>query len=527
MSTYSPINTVLLINPPGRVYVHPDGTPSSRKHCLAPIGLAYLAASVRVNGYKVHVVDMLAEGYAQETFDPETRFLSFGLSNEDLLAKIADIKPDLIGISVMFSQKIQTSFEICAAIKQNYPDMPIVLGGPHPSGAPIETMENLDVDFVMAREADESFPQLLHYLNGRVPRDEVSNLYYRDDGKTKNTSPEAKAVAKGSEWEHYYKKDAGIPVDLDGLPFPAWDLFPMEAYWNTDVRLAGADVVRKKYGMMVATRGCPYTCSYCAAPLISGYRAFRMRTFDSVVHEIQWLIDEYGIEEIFFNDDNFFASTERAKKLIIRLGSEFPNLLFSNPGGTEINKLDNELIDIMADNNFYRINLAVESGDQELQNAMIDKKVKLHRIPQLVDYAKSKGIEVRAMYMIGFPGETRAQMQKTIDIAMTLEVDDFYISIVTPVRGTVLFDECVEKNLLIDGYDQNNIAFSTAKLKLPDTTPEELEQIRRDVWKEAFEKRRKQQTRNVKGSEKVFTNTQEYETAGYTSLEKIAQMSGS
>lgn len=509
----------------------PDGTPSSRKQAFPPIGLAYLAATVRREGYEVHIIDMLVEEYGSETFETETRFLRYGMSTDKLLARMDDIKPDVVGVSIMFSQKLPVAFEICASIKQRYPDLPIVLGGPHPSGAPLETMQNNNIDFVMAREADESFPQLLNHLNDQIPRNEVPNLYYRDGGEIKNTCPTGKAVAKGAEWEHYLKKDAGIPVDLDGLPYPAWDLLPMDAYYETDVRLAGADVVRKRYGMMVATRGCPYTCSYCAAPLMSGFRAFRFRDVECVVQEIRWLIDEFGVEEIMFNDDNFFASRAKAKVLIKRLGAEFPDLLFSNPGGTEVNKVDRELIDIMAANNFYRINFAIETGDQELQNALIDKKVKLHRVPDLIEYSRASGIETRAMYMIGFPGETRAQMQKTVDIAKTLDVDDFYISIVTPVRGTELFDQVVNDDLLLEEYDYNDIAFSSGKLKLPDTTPEELEKIRRDVWKEAFEKRRSKVDRlaktldnKIQVRDKKFSDVNEYETVGYVTLDSIPKL---
>ncbi|MCC7213139.1 MAG: radical SAM protein, partial [Candidatus Brocadia sp.] len=241
-------------------------------------------------------------------------------------------------------------------------------------------------------------------------------------------------------WSYYTLKNAGIPDDLDKLPFPAWNIFPLEDYWNSDVRIGGGDVVRERHAVMISTRGCPHACYFCTSPLMSGYRGYRMRKNEEVLREIRWLVSQYGVGEIAFLDDNFFVSKPRVKRLLKMIAKEFPDIYFHVPGGTEVNALDHEMVDLMAEANFYKVQIAIEAADQGVQNSLIDKKVKVDQVPETIDYLKSRGIETRALFMIGFPGETRAQIQKTIDLAKSLDVDDFYISIVTPLPGTPVYD---------------------------------------------------------------------------------------
>jgi len=481
--------------------------------------LAYLAANLLQNGYEVQVMDILAEGYKNEIF--KNHSIIYGLSTEDILARIEKAKPDIIGISVLFSFLIMEVFELCKTIKEHFPDIPIVLGGQHPSGAPEDVMKCEYVDFVIVAEADQSIVLFLESLNGRLSRYEVPNLYYREHGEIKNTLSRRTPVTKGMGWSYYNLKNAGIPSKVDDLPFPAWDIFPLEDYWNSDVRIGGGDVVRKRHAVMISTRGCPHACYFCTSPLMSGYRGYRMRKNGEVIREIRWLVSQYGVEEIAFLDDNFFVSKPRVKRLLKMIAAEFPSIYFHVPGGTEVNALDHEMIDLLAEANFYKIQIAVEAADQSVQNSLIDKKVKVDRVPETIDYLKSKGIETRALFMIGFPGETREQIQKTIDLAKSIDVDDFYISIVTPLPGTPVYDECIEKGLFVDGFDVNKHRYSSAKIKLPDTTPDELEQIRRDVWQEVFNEKRKKMKSIAGDRLRQFTDISEYERAGFTSLDNI------
>jgi len=506
---------VLFINPPGKVRILDNGKPAHRKHCTPSLSLAYLTTSLLENDYEVEIVDMIAEGYDNEKI--VDGYVIYGLDNEELLERIEKFKPDIIGISFMFTFTVSVVKDICNSIKKNF-DIPIILGGYHASGAPVDCLKDKNVDYVMAGESDFTILEFMEFLDSKREIDEVQNLYYRKDNEIIHTSRNKKSVKTGKQWAQYRAKEYGIPTKLDELKRPAWHKFPMECYWNTDVRVGGGDAVRKKYGVLLSSRGCPHTCFYCTSPLVSGYKGYRRRSNENILAEIRWLVDEYDIEEFGFLDDNFFVDKKEVKKLLKLIAIEFPNIMFTVPGGTEVNKLDYEMVDLLAEANFYKALVAVEAADQTIQDNMIDKQVDISHAMKMSKYMQEKGIEVRGQFMIGFPGETKEQIKKTTDMARNSFFDDFYISIVTPMPGTQFYDDCIDNDLLIDDFDLENIQFSKSNIKLPDTTPEELEAIRRDVWHEEFEKKRQKMKVDKQERHSRHENTEEYEEIGFKSL---------
>ncbi len=514
MNQQARIRKVLLINPPGKCHLREDGSLGERKHCVPPLGLAYIAANLLKHEFEVEVLDILAEGYHQHLF--EDPFITYGLTIEQTLERVRKAKPDLIGISVLFSNRAKESLEIALVLKREFPEVPIVMGGQHPSGVPLEVMKHPEVDFVMIGEADTSFTQLAYALNGEGPLEGVPGLYYRKDGEVATTTSRDKAVVAGEGWNYFYLKDFPSPKSLGDLAFPAWHLFPMDAYWHSEVRVGGGDIMRERFAVMMSTRGCPHTCEFCTSPLLSGYKGYRMRTNEDVVKEIHWLRERFGIEEIMFLDDNFFVSKPRVKRLLKVLAEEFPSMVFSVPAGTEVNALDFEVIDLCAKANFHKLTLAIEAGDPDVQQARVDKNVKLDRLPEIVSYIRSKDIRTQGLFMIGFPDETRAQIDRTVNLALTVDVDDFYISVCTPLPGTPLYDECLRRGLLHEDFDVNDLRYSVANIKLPDTTREELEGIRRNVWlKYRHNQTSKLQSAIVKRPYREFRTTDAYEYAGF------------
>ena len=515
-------NKMMLLFPPGKVYVYPDGSPGARKHCSIPIGIAYLAANLRKYGYEACILDILVEGYSHEVY--KEPFIVYGLPTEDVIARIRIEKPDIIGFSLMFSMLAEEAYAICAAIKEAFPDLPIVMGGQHASGAPFDVMKRESINYILHGEADNTIVHLMDALNGLRPMDSVRGLYYRHpNGRIADTMSVAKAAVEGKGWNYYDRRESPVPSDLDGLPYPAFDLMNMNAYWGAAVRTGGGDAIGERFGVMLASRGCPHVCTFCTSPLQSGYRFYRKREIKSVLDEIRWQVETFGVSEIQFVEDNFFVSKKYVKDLMRALAKEFPDIVFWNTSGVDVNALDKEMIDLMVDANFHRALLAIEAGDPKVQAERVDKKVKLERLPDLVEYMKDRGIDLKALYMIGFPGETRAQIQRTVDFALNLGILDFNLSIVSPLPGTPLYDECLEKGLFIEGTTLSNICFGKSVIKLPDTTPEELEDIRRLVWRQAFEKRiviEEQERARLKAGIDTdvmhrYRSVGEYETLGF------------
>ncbi|MBI5921852.1 MAG: cobalamin B12-binding domain-containing protein [Betaproteobacteria bacterium] len=516
------INQVMLIFPPGKVYIYPDGSAASRKHCSPPIGIAYLAANLLRHGYQACCLDMTLEMYEREVY--HSNCIRYGMQAGELIERIRQEQPDVIGISVLFSMFGQDVLDLCVAVKAAFPDKIILLGGQHCTGAPFEMMNCPAVDYVLLGEADTTIIQLMQALNGERSLDSVTALIYRrPDGSAVSTMVSVKPMHEGQGWNYYKMKESGVPHDLDELPYPAWHLFNMEGYWQKSVRMGGADAMTERYGVMFTSRGCPHICGFCTSPLSGSYRGYRTREIESVTKEIRWLRDTYGVREIQFVEDNLFVHRKRAKQLLRVLGQEFPDMVFWNTGGVEANALDFEMINLMAEANFRRVILAVEAGDEVVQKNSVDKHVNLDRLPENVRHMQEKGIDIKALYMIGFPHETRAQIDKTVALAKSLGVLDFALSIVTPLPGTPLWDQCQSEGLFLEDISVNDINFGKASIRLPDTTPEELEGIRRTVWLEAFQKRqalaKKKQDALGKGAELDRTH-EEYQ--GFRSIRTMA-----
>ena len=216
---------VLLVNPPGVVYLFPDGRPAHRKHCAPTLGLAYLAASLLKNGFEVEVLDILAEGYSHEEVRKEQNVLVYGLPTQEVIERVKKANPDLIGMSVLFSSAAPEAHRISKALKDAFPGLPIVWGGQHPTGAPFEVMKDPHIDYVLLGESDLSFVALLHALNGKMPLPAVTGLVYRDGNDVKSTLAGVTPMFEGKGFNYYLAKDYGIPMKLDELPRPAWSLF--------------------------------------------------------------------------------------------------------------------------------------------------------------------------------------------------------------------------------------------------------------------------------------------------------------
>ncbi len=171
------------------------------------------------------------------------------------------------------------------------------------------------------------------------------------------------------------------------------------------------------------------------------------------------------------------------------------------PAGTEVNALDEEVIDLMAEAGFSKIFLAVESADEAIQAAHVDKKVKLDRLPPLVARLRGHGITVEGAFMVGFPGETKEQMDRTFDAATTYDFDRIAFSIVNPLPGTRLYDECVAEGLLHDDFDPEDVRYSNENIRMADTERGYIAKRRRQVWRDYMAERidvERMESRNIR-----------------------------
>lgn len=454
------IKKFLLINPYGKITVTKEGS-RERKLAVPPLGLAYLAAQLLKNNYEVEVLDIMLEGYENEIIQNENSII-YGLSFEDCKKRIKEINPDAVGVSCLFSNRAEEVLKICEIVKEVSPDIHVFLGGQHPSGMP-GLILNKSIDYLLIGESDHTLIDLLNKINNNEDLKEVEGLVLEENDTIIRTQK-----------KNYPR--------VEDLPYPAWHLFNLEKYWNigmSDYEINDGKI--KKFMVMITSRGCPHDCYFCTSTLSSG-RVFRERTIDDVISEIKLYKEKYNIEEVQFWDDNFFVNKSRLKRLLRELIKEFPGMSFETPSGSEVNALDDEVIELLAKAGFYKIFLAIESPNEDIQKASVDKKVKVDRVPSVVKKIQEVGMIAEGSFMVGFPNETKKHIDNTFKVATKFGLDRISFAIVNPLPGTGLYNECKEKGLLYDDFNPQNIRFSNENIKIDGVSRGYISKKRREVW---------------------------------------------
>lgn len=471
---------ILLVQPPKPLLYKADGSKEGRQ-TLFPLGFLYLAVCAKREGYDVQILDIACEGFDNEEFVEKTDcgdIYRFGLSDEEVVRRVRAYDPDIVGISCLFSSSADEAHKTAKLIKQ-VKNVPLFMGGAHPTATPCETLEDKNVDYVVMGEGEISFIQALKKIANGESLSEIDGFAYRE-----------KDTVKVNPKTHWIE-------DLDTIPWPARELIDLKKYSLNYYKFAKEykmphtrSMLKGSYTPMLSSRGCPHHCYYCSKDLIWGLR-YRARKIDDVCKEIQMLKDNYGIEEIHFEDDNWAAVPDRAKEMCREFIKRKWNIAFGLPNGMSVFSLDEELIDLMKKAGFYSFTMSIESGCPRVINEYIKKPIDLDKAKRIYNYAKGLGFEIFVCFMIGFPGETMEEIKKTIAYADELGTDNFGFSIVTPLAGTGLAKLCREKGYLVDNFDVRRLRWSVGNIKTNEFDPGTLENLRRTEFLRILKKRGK------------------------------------
>lgn len=413
-----------------------------------PIGLGYLASTLEAEGIDVGILDFGGLGYS-------TSHLCSNVKEE-----LTKTKPDLVGITCLTTQA-HLALDIARLAKEVNNNCYTVLGGPHPSAAPLEVAQNSNVDFVIVGEGERTLLSLVQMLSISGKLSEVDGLVYKSGDKIVVSKPRK-------------------PIEnLDEISFPAYHLFP-ERKLNLMVDAHGLDT-RGKYMEVFTSRGCPYQCIYCHK--MFGKR-FRGRSAENVLKEISLLYQEYGIREIHFEDDCFNFDINRAKKILDLLIASGMDLSIRFPNGLRADYVDEDLISKMKRAGVYQISIGVETASPRIMKK-IRKVLNLKKVEETVELALRHGLTVRGFFMIGFPGETKKEIMQTIEYAKNLDIHFASISIVTPYPGTELYEIAANGGYIKD-RDYSGYFFAKASIETNEFTREELEEIKRRAEKEFY-----------------------------------------
>ncbi|MBX7166790.1 MAG: B12-binding domain-containing radical SAM protein [Pirellulales bacterium] len=399
----------MLDRAPIRVLLVKCYRPTTSDIVSPPLGLLYLAASLR----------------RQFGDDVKIRVVDRGLSRArwDTAAALAeDFQPDVVGFSAL-NWDAEECCRSALEIRRACPQAILALGGPfaHSNANRICAL-NL-FDWIFDGEADLSFPLAIERrFRGDGSLDDVVGLTWRmAEGYCNN----AEAAAVG-------KPMVGVVEDLDTLPFPAWDLVDFAAYAReTPINhmLRG-----KRYAPVFTSRGCPFLCTYCHD--IFGKR-FRWRSPENVAAEARLLREKYGVDELAIVDDIFNMNSARMKAVCRELVPLDLHLCF--PNGLRFDILDEEGVEALVEAGTYAACVAVETVTPRLQE-LIKKRLHPERTMQAIGWMAERGVMVRGFFMIGFPTETREEIDATIDFACRSQLSQAIFFKVCPQPGTPIFE---------------------------------------------------------------------------------------
>ena len=447
---------VLLINPPQTFY------PGSEQPAgNLPIGLMYIAAVLQKAGYQVEILDaFIAAG-----FQKNSEAITVGMPFEQIKQEIITRKPDIVGVSGPFTCQIENSIKVSNLAKEVNPNIWTVTGGPHVTLVPKEFLEEAkNVDIAVASEGEYAMLDVAQAFEGKKQLSEIQGIAYRQNGEVTVNQPRP------------------LIQDLDEIPYPAYDLVNMEQYLNPEK--IGYRSFQNRAISMITSRGCPFNCCFCAVHLHMGQK-FRAHSAEYVLNHIQYVVEKFNVKNIFFEDDNLTLDLKRFEAICDGIIKRKIKIGWETPNGVRADCLNLELLKKMKQSGCQSIFVGVESGDQQILDSVICKNLDLNRVVEFAENAQKIGLKTGAFYIIGFPGETKQNMQRTVDFALELKRKydvGMHLFAATPSYGTRLYEECKAKGYLPSDLTWNSFAAARQAKGMPlittsEFTPAEVKDI--------------------------------------------------
>lgn len=231
---------------------------------------------------------------------------------------------------------------------------------------------------------------------------------------------------------------------------------------------------QEKFCPIITSRGCPARCTFCSARKVWGDR-YRFRSVDNVITEMRFLREQYGVEELMFEDDNLTANPRRASRLFTRMIEEGFNFSWDTPNGIGVWSIDETMIDLMQRSGCVNLNFPVESGSQAVLDRIIKKPLKLDKVRQLMAYCRKIGLKYNMFLVIGMPGETLGDIWKSFRFAADCGCYTPHISVATPYPGTELYQQCLEHGYLAREYRLDDLFIKSFMIRTTDWSERDLQ----------------------------------------------------
>lgn len=404
-----------------------------RRHALYPLatppmGILALAAYLRTKfDLEIKVVNQRAENFTYA----------------EVARQAVEFEADIVGLSALtpFGYALGG---LTRAIRQARRNALIVLGGPHCSAFGERVLEGTAANAAVVGEGERSFEQVIEAYFGGGGLADIPGLIWRDaDGEV--------------------LRNPGVGLvfeDLDALPFPAYDLIDVTAYWKLQ---SMPPVPRRKYISLVSSRGCPYHCMWCHK--VFGKR-FRAHSAERIVDEIQHYVRAYGVDDVEFLDDIFNLDPDRVIQFAELMARRNLRVKIAFPNAVRTDILTEEVVEALVDTGMYFSSFALESGSPRVQR-FTGKNLDIPRFLKGIEMAVKRGVFANGFMMLGFPTETAEEMQETIDVARDSMLHTASFFAVTPYPNTRLH-EYVKKTqpekLTRISYDDTDLSHAPVNL---------------------------------------------------------------
>ena len=404
--------------------------PSFKMPIVIPnLGLGYLASVLRKNNHQVTILDC-----AQKKFDYQ-KYRDY----------LVEEKPDIVGVQ-MYTCDFSSSKKCVDVAKELNRNIVTIIGGPHPSGDPEGTMKYLkNIDFAFSGEAELGLPKLLRYIES-PDKDKIysiEGLIYRQQ-------------------KQIIENKRGCVSNLDDISFPSWDLIDPRTY---PAAPHGSFSKSLPIAPIITSRGCPFQCTYCGVAVNSG-RLFRTRSVNNIIEEIKHLQKSFGIKEFHIEDDNFTLVKSQVIEFCERLKEENISIDWACTNGIRLDTLDKELLQNMESAGCYSFSVGIESGSPRIIKDMKRSETLETMIEKINLVSSTTNIRMTGFFMMGYPDETRMDIEKTIELAMQLPLHRAQFSNFLPLPGAEIYDRLIKNKELSpdsiqwDLYQNNRIVYS-------------------------------------------------------------------
>jgi len=373
------------------------------RHCLPPLDIGYCAALLEKQGHEVDFFDT-APG---------------NLSYNDIFDKISGLPLEGIAVIKPNEMAYELTLKLAADLKKAERGSPyIIIIGPVASASfNYFIFKGSPIDLCVIGEPEYTLLEAAERLSCKRPPDQIAGTaYFRNDALIR-------------------EKDRDYIADLDNLLFPKHSLFIGKGY---KFFYPSMMLKRKKLGLILSSRGCPHSCSFCSpVSRISYGKPYRARSAGNVMEEINFL-GKLGVNFVYFIDDLFSYDKERLKKIC--LGLKYNGLRMRWAAQCRIDDLDEQLLRLMKSAGCLCINLGIESGSEKVLNAL-HKNLNLANVGKTVKLCKKIGISTVGNFILGAPGEEDSDREITVRFAKRVNFDIIEILLFTPYPGSRAFND--------------------------------------------------------------------------------------